>query len=404
MSSLHRLAPHLLLLMSIFVVSACSSDSSSEPTSSSDSDIAMDSGSGSDSSSTDGSDGETPAADANLSLSDELQGLGDESLSIVGGVLNQQTAEPVTPESHFQIASIGKTFVATMFLRFADMGMVQLDDPIDRWLEPEMSAMVNNSDTITVEMLLAHTSGIPDYVNGDTGYVADFLESRGRVWTATEALSYIDTLDNFFEPGEEFRYSNTNFLLLGVIAERVTEGPLGLALRQWVFEPAGLRSTYGGLEDVGQSDVAHGYMPASIIAESGLDLQLPEDGSALDTFDFIRLYGFGDAPVQSTPADLNQFIRTLVDTDDLVSGELKSRMLSESFPDSSQYGLGIVVLRRPTAFGHSGRFFGLQSAMFYIPRFDLSFAITANASNGLFGPLYSDLEGQVFETLEARIP
>jgi len=271
MSSFHRLAPQLILLISIFLVGACSSDSSSEPPTSSQPDTAMDSSSNSDSAIADGSDGESPVVaaddevtapstvDANVSLREELQSvvdaaigsglpgvslhvqLGDENLSIVGGVTNQQTAEPVTPVSHFQIASIGKTFVATMFLRFVDMGMLQLDDPIDRWLDPAMSAIVNNSDTITVEMLLAHTSGIPDYVNGDTDYVVDYAESRGRDWTAIEALGYIDELDNFFEPGEEFRYSNTNYLLLGVIAERITDGPLGSALRQWVFDPANLQ-------------------------------------------------------------------------------------------------------------------------------------------------------------------
>ncbi len=70
---------------------------------------------------------------------------------------------------------------------------------------------------------------------------------------------------------------------------------------------------------------------------------LPPDGSDLDIFKWLSVVGPGDAPIHSTPADLNSFIRTLIDTDTLVSCELKTKMLTESFPGSSECGLGIVI-------------------------------------------------------------
>jgi len=79
-------------------------------------------------------------------------------------------------------------------------------------------------------------------------------------------------------------------------------------------------------------------------------------------------------------------------------------MLSESFPGSSEYGLGIVVQRSPTVYGHDGKYFGLLSSLFYVPRFDLSLATTVNASDGIYDLLYSDYTDQVISVLEARIP
>jgi len=320
---------------------------------------------------------------------------GDENISVVAGVVNRDTGELLTPASRFQIASIGKTYVATMFMRFVDMGVLQLDDPIDSLLDAEMSALLGKSDMITVEMLLAHTSGLPEYADGTTDFFIDYLGSSERLWTPTEALSYIEGKDNLFEPGKEFAYSNTNYLLLGVIAERVTDEPLGSALRQWVFQPAGLMDTYGALEELGQPEMVHGYVPASAFGSETSDLGLPVSGTDLDTFGRIDTHWFGDAPIQSTPTAMNSFIRTLIDTDELISGETKTRMLTESFPGSSAYGLGIQIADNATLFQHSGQHYGLTSLLSYRPSQDISFATAVNASNGSYDPLIEKYVSQL---------
>ncbi len=380
----------LALLISIIVLSACSDDSSN-----------------------------TPPTDPSLSLRDQLQIIVDDavksglpgvslhvqdqgkSISVVAGVVNLETAEPVTASSLFHAASIGKTFTATMLLRLVDMGFLQLDDPIDGLLDTSMSSMIANSDRITVKMLLAHTSGIQDYFNNPE-FVDAFVESPGRTWSPTEILGYIDNTENNFEPAAEFRYSNTNYVLLGVIAERVTGVSIGMALRQWVFEPAGLENTFGVFENLGQPVTTHGYAPVNFIKNSGLNIDLPSDGSSyLDMTLWLNSEGHGDASIHSTPSDLNSFIRTLIDTDTLISEELKTQMLTESLPGSG-HGLGVFISDDGMTFEHTGGGFGVLTWMSYSPSEDLSLATTVNGSFGNYRELYDEYLTQLILFLERR--
>lgn len=392
----YRFTRSLALLTSIIVLGACSSDSTNTPGSNN-----------------------PPAVEPDLLFREELQTVVDEavssgmpgislyvqdhgvSVSVVGGVVNRTSGEPVTPSSLFHAGSIGKTFVATMTLRLIDMGFLQLDDSIDLWLDTSMSAMIADSDKITIEMLLAHTSGIPDYFNQNQ-YIADFVEAQGRVWTPQENLNYINGIENNFEPGTDFRYSNSNYLLLGVIAERITGLPLGMALRQWVFEPASLYDTYGGQETLGQPEIAHGYSPISLFQIDDVDIDLPVVGTDVDTAAFLNAEANGDGPIESTPADLNSFVRTLIDTNILVSEELKTRMLSESLPGVSGHGFGIFIGNNGATFEHAGGTVGLLSLMSYTPSLDSSFATTVNGSYGDYSEIFDQYLTRLNEVLTRR--
>lgn len=326
---------------------------------------------------------------------------GDESISVVAGVANRETAEPVTSATLFHAASAGKTFVAALILRLVDMGDLRLDDPIALWLVPEMSALIADSDVITVEMLLAHTSGIGDYFNNQE-YFGDFIESPGRIWTPLEDLAYINNTQNQFAPGSQYEYSNTNFLLLGVIAERVTGVSLGMALRQWVFEPTGLENTYGAYEMLGQPEIARTYVRSIFLAQSDLDVEVPADGSDLDTFAWVNSEGLGDAPVHSTPADMNAFIRTLLGTDTLLSEALRTRMMTESFPGQSGHGLGLFILDGGPEFQHGGKAFGMHTVMAYVPSADVSFATMVNASFDDYDDLYNQYLEAVYRVFQGN--
>ncbi len=325
--------------------------------------------------------------------------IGDEHISVVAGVINLESEEPVSPSSLSHVGSTGKTFVATMILRLIDAGFLQLNDPIDDWLDPSMSSMIADSDKITVEMLLAHTSGIEDYF--DLEFAAIFGASAGKIWPPMELLEYINNTENLFEPGSEFSYSNTNYVLLGVIAERITGLSIGTALRQWVFEPAGLENTYGVFENLGQPITTHGYIPLDLRDALG-NADLPIIGSYLDTTVLINSEGLGDAPIHSNPSDLNSFIRTLLDTDLLLSEELKRKMITESFPGVSGFGAGLFLKDGGVRFGHGATGVGLRAEMDYIPSEDISFATTANASFGNYQTLYNEYLNQLFLVLEGN--
>ena len=392
MKAYNRFTRSLALFIPLVVLGACSSDSVN-----------------------------TPEIDAELSLQEQLKvvvddavesGLpgvslhvqsGRENIDIVAGVANRDTAEPVTPSSLFHAASIGKTFTATMILRLIDVGFLQLEDPIGSLLDPSMSSMIHDSDRITVEMLLGHTSGLHDYF-GNPEFAINFLESPGRIWSPLEILGFIDNTQNNFEPGTEFSYSNTNTVLLGVIAERVTGLPIGMALREWVFQPAGLENTFGVFENLGQPEAVRGYIPVDfvedIVAEFDLtNIDVPLDGSDLDSSVWLHSEGHGDASVHSTSSDLNSFIRTLIDTEALVSGDLKTRMLTEIIPGAG-HGLGLFISDNGLMFEHAGDGLGVSSWMSFSPSADLSFATVVNGSFGTYGDIYSDYLNQLISVLE----
>ena len=328
---------------------------------------------------------------------------GDEHISIVAGVVNQETSEPMTASSISHAGSIGKAFTATLVLRLVDMGFLRLEDPIDLWLDPAMSAMITDADKITIRMLLAHTNGIQNYFEIPEFQVA-FLESPGKIWAPMELLGYIENTENHFAPGAEHRYTDTSFLLAGIIAERVTGVPIGMALRQWVFEPAGLESSFGPYETLGQPETMRAYLPISFFEDLDLDLDLdlPVDGSDVDATAWLNSEGDGHASVQSTPRDLNAFIRLLIDTDTLVSAELTTQMMTESFPGVSQYGLGLQIFDDGSRFGHDGKGLGLHSSMTYSPTENLSYATIVNASFGNYDELYRDYLNQLYAVLERR--
>ena len=221
-----------------------------------------------------------------------------------------------------------------------------------------------------------------------------------------ELLGYIENAENHFSPGADYRYTDTSFLLAGIIAERVTGVSIGPALRQWVFEPAGLENTFGPYENLGQPETMRAYVPVSFFESFALDLDLdfdlPAVGSDVDTTVWLNSEGDGHASVQSTPGDLNAFIRILIDSDILVSEELKAQMMTESFPGLSQYGLGLQIFDDGSRIGHDGKGIGLHSSMAYSPSEDLSLATIVNGSFGRYDELYGQYINQLYLVLERR--
>ena len=179
------------------------------------------------------------------------------------GQANREWSVPNTPDTRFNIASLSKQFTAVLILRLVDEGLLDLDQPIATYL-PEYRADVGRR--VTLHHLLTHQSGIPNYTN--LPYVwSDSLTQR----YATEDLIRrfgSGTLE--FEPGTHYRYSNTNYLLLAAIAERVTGESFEALLTQRVLAPLGLQHT--GVDDrsallekraFGYEKTTRGYRPVA---------------------------------------------------------------------------------------------------------------------------------------------
>ena len=152
------------------------------------------------------------------------------------GQANREWSVPNTLDTRFNIASVSKQFTAVLILRLVDAGLLHLDQPIATYL-PEYRADIGRR--VTLHQLLTHQSGIPNYTS--LPYVwSDSLTQR---YTTEDLIRRFGSLDLEFEPGAHYRYSNTGYLLLAAIAERVTGEPFEVLLSQRVLAPLGLQHT-----------------------------------------------------------------------------------------------------------------------------------------------------------------
>ena len=143
----------------------------------------------------------------------------------------------VDPEGIFLIASITKTFTSTVILQLMEEGLLDLDDPIEALLPG-----VLEGESITVRHLLTHQSGLHSYTSAD--FRQDFTENPERRWLPLDVISpYLDR-DRLSEPGEVYSYSNTNFIILGMVIEAVSGNHVSAAIRRRVLEPAAMERTY----------------------------------------------------------------------------------------------------------------------------------------------------------------
>ncbi len=146
---------------------------------------------------------------------------------------------PPTPDSAFRIASITKVFTSLITLSLVDEGLVDLDAPAVDYV-----TRLEVPEDVTVRDLLRHTSGIPDFF--DDPEFEPWLADPGRRWTPEETAKLISGREPVFEPGSEWHwhYSNTNYIVLGVLIEEVTNRPFAEMLRARITEPLEMSSTY----------------------------------------------------------------------------------------------------------------------------------------------------------------
>jgi D-alanyl-D-alanine carboxypeptidase len=172
------------------------------------------------------------------------------------GIADERDGTPMTTETPFISASIGKLFTAATVLALVEEGVLSLDDNVTEWLDPAVYAgiPVGGGDRalseVTIRRLLGQRSGIPDYFEGETAdgtpNVMELLEEEpDRTWTPLSLLAY--TKEHFEPagvPGELFTYADTNYDLLGLIVEEATGEPFHEIVEEEVLQPLGLRDTW----------------------------------------------------------------------------------------------------------------------------------------------------------------
>ncbi|MGW4894939.1 serine hydrolase [Kitasatospora sp. NPDC004240] len=267
------------------------------------------------------------------------------------GRADLRTGAPATADGRFRIGSVTKTFVATVVLQLVAEHRIGLDDPIERHLP----GTVPGGGAITVRQLLNHTSGLYNYLEdpafdflagpqGDPAVVQRWLTS-GR-WTTYRPQQLVDIAfrhDPYFAPGQGWRYSNTNYVLVGMLIEKVTGRGWAEEVERRIIRPLGLRSTsMPTTSPFVPGPHAHGYFKTAA-GPADVTLLNPSMADAA---------GAGI----STTADLARFDAALLGGRLLGPAELAEMKRTVDSGFGIDYGLGLmkVVLPCGEFWGHGG--------------------------------------------------
>ena len=287
----------------------------------------------------------------------------DHLLAVAGpATFDQQT--PLEGEHRFLTLSITKTFTAALVLLLVDEGKLELEDTVSKW-HPD----VVNAQSATIEHMLRHRSGIPDYGDLPAFQQAAIAGDPTRRWTLADRLAFIQGMPAQFPAGEGFAYSNTGYALLGDIVEKVSGEPLGKQMRTRLFETTGLGRTIYAAEGEHEPLVA---MPLAMPGVPSLDVATKHTSWAGPV-----------GAVASTCPDLALWGSALLREKSLLSEKTRKRMLTftETTSDKARWGLGPVQKKLGpfVAIGHDGDVPGTTTEMWYVEEKDAVISVFATS-------------------------
>lgn len=277
------------------------------------------------------------------------------------GYSKVETKTPMENCNLQYLQSVSKSYMAVAILQLHEQGKISLDDPITKYLPAKYAKDVKNAGTITVRMLLNHTSGVPEY-STDPAFVSYVMEHPVQRLTTEFVIGTIAGKDLLFPPGSKHSYSNTNYELLAVIADAIT-GDHAKYIAEHIFSKLGLKNTfyrndprylhYGNLVNA-YWDVLNTGKPANIsaIQEANVASYVGDDG------------------IVCTPVDAVKFLKGLNEGRLLSAASLKE-MQQWVNDDGGKpiYGLGLEHFEQGgiEAYGHSGGGVGAGCILLYIP-------------------------------------
>lgn len=294
------------------------------------------------------------------SLDENKKWMGSVAISIGGqpiytkaiGVADLDTKKNATTLSRYRIGSISKTFTATLILQAIEEKKLKLDDKLSKYYPT-----VKNSDKITISHLLNHRSGIYNFINSP-----DYPNYYTTKKSTEDIVNIISSSNSDFEPGTKFSYSNSNYVLLGYILEKVYQKSLKDILNERIVKPLLLKNTYLGDQINPTNNEVFSYALAADLRKlPSTDMSIPAGAGA----------------VVSTPTDLNVFITALI------NGKLISKqsvMQMTTLTDGFGFGLFQYPFRDKKGIGHNGGIDGFSSMLFYFPDNKLSVALISNGN------------------------
>jgi D-alanyl-D-alanine carboxypeptidase len=287
------------------------------------------------------------------------------------GTVDLRRKQPFQRDHVIRTGSVTKTFTAVLVLKLSETGKVNLDEPIIKWFPNLPSA-----EKITVRHLLDHSSGIPEIIP------KVMLKSifSSTYWEPDELLDLISQDEPAFEPGSQFDYSNSNYILLGLILELESGEPVTQLLHEQILDPLKLKHTF-----------FIPYEPAPDNLVPGYDRDLSKFPGMLDTRVKNTSWAtaaFTSGALASTADDLgifyeNLFAGTILNPSSILEMTTFIPASNPGFPEQNGSGLGLMrlIVNGEELIGHVGQFMGSTAIAMFSPAQNDIVVITCNLSN-----------------------
>ena len=280
-----------------------------------------------------------------------------ESAGVAVGKGSLETGQAPPMDGEVRIGSNTKTFVAVVVMQLVQEGKVGLDEPIETYLPGLIKGEGIDASRITVRQLLQHTSGLPDFDETLFG-TTDVFQYRYHYVTPRDVLDSALSKPAQFEPGTQWKYTNTNYIVLGMLVERVSQRPVGEQIDQRIVKKLGLSHTY--FPAPGEEKI-RGTHPRGY--------HLNGEGKLEDITEMDPTWGWAAGAMVLTPSELNTFFQAVFDgrlltqasIDEMKNGAVDA---SSHLGSGTVYGLGLIgrsLSCGGTAWGHGGTIYGYQT-------------------------------------------
>lgn len=285
----------------------------------------------------------------------------------------------------FGMGSITKSFTSAIIIQLAEDGLLDLNEPISKYLPPYN----NINSSVTIKQLLGMTSGVFDFDSSSKGAWDDAIREPFKIWNPEDVLSeYIEPM--LFSPGTRWEYSNTNYILAGLIIEEITGRSYSEEVRSRILDHYALSSTsVGGFEPTPQNIAYTDYNRDGAINALN-DRALPS----------LTSMAWAAGGLLSTPEDLNKWSRALFGGDVLSAGFLTEMLDFGGDRRASNYGLGVGtwILDGRRLIGHDG-WLSYASSMLYFSESGIAYSFMANDESIWSTEGWSQLNTSMLKTL-----
>ena len=287
------------------------------------------------------------------------------------GLRDKVTRRPMSTDLNMRIGSETKTFTVTALLQLVDQRKVRLDDPISKYV-----AGVPDGNAITLRELAEMRSGLFDYLSNAAFLRAWFSHLR-REWTPRQLLAYSFSRPLVFAPDTSYQYVNTNFVLLGLVVQKVSHQPVAVYIKRHILGPLRLKHTSLPTGAAFPSPHAQGYTnrsPECVLADR-------QCNRLVNTASWNSSWGWAAGAMVSTLGDLRRWAR-VVATGKLLSRATQKQRLRFIATGTRSYGYGLGLMKIAGWIGHSGLLPGYQSLTTYLPSEQATIVVLINTGPG----------------------